>query len=370
MNGFTRIFLVVLRLAIGWHFFFEGIEKIQSWNLGPTESNRPWTSKPYLREATGPMAPWFRKQAGEADEEVLALVEVLPLPNGQDPARVPPGQRISPALDQEWNAYLERYTRHYQLSPEQRALAETRLKQAKDQAVRWLTGETEAREVERVLAGNAIKVKETGAERVKAYVASVNRLRDLELRELPALGRDVAKQKLKSLKAETTRQRTEIVTELKKILDDALAAAPPLLTEEQVKLGPVPSVDPSIPSWKIWERPPLEQIDFVTRYGLTAVGLCLLLGLFTRLACVAGAGFLLMFYLSMPPFPWLPDNPRVEGHYLFVNKNLIELLALLTLATTRSGHWLGLDGLICSLFRMMFRRKPRAEDAALSAAAR
>jgi hypothetical protein len=36
----------------------------------------------------------------------------------------------------------------------------------------------------------------------------------------------------------------------------------------------------------------------------------------------------------------------VEGHYYFVNKNLIEMLALLVLATTRSGCWLGLDGLL------------------------
>ena len=30
---------------------------------------------------------------------------------------------------------------------------------------------------------------------------------------------------------------------------------------------------------------------------------------------------------------------------LFINKNLIEMIALLALATTRSGEWVGLDGL-------------------------
>jgi hypothetical protein len=53
-----------------------------------------------------------------------------------------------------------------------------------------------------------------------------------------------------------------------------------------------------------------------------------------------------MFYLSMPPWPGLPAAPMAEGHYLFVNKNLIEMLALLCLATTRSGCWAGLDGLL------------------------
>ena len=93
----------------------------------------------------------------------------------------------------------------------------------------------------------------------------------------------------------------------------------------------------------------LDRINFVTRWGLTLVGACLLLGLFTRTSCVVAAGFLLMFYLAMPALPWLPANPRAEGHYLFINKNIIEMLALLTLATTASGRWAGLDGLIYAL---------------------
>jgi len=89
----------------------------------------------------------------------------------------------------------------------------------------------------------------------------------------------------------------------------------------------------------------LEWIDWLTKYGLFAVGLGLLAGLFTRLWCVVGAGFLLMFYLAMPPWPGLPENPKAEGHYYFINKNIIEMFALMALATTHSGRWLGLDGL-------------------------
>ena len=79
---------------------------------------------------------------------------------------------------------------------------------------------------------------------------------------------------------------------------------------------------------------------------MTAVGACLLLGLLTRTACVGGAIFLLMFTLALPALPGLPINTRAEGTYLFVNKNMIEMLALLALATTRSGRWLGLDALL------------------------
>jgi uncharacterized membrane protein YphA (DoxX/SURF4 family) len=110
-------------------------------------------------------------------------------------------------------------------------------------------------------------------------------------------------------------------------------------------MGPVPI--PVASHW--WAQDRLAWIDAITRYGLTAVGACLLLGLFTRTACLAGAAFLLLFYLAMPALPWLPESARTEGHYVFVNKNIIEMLALLTLATTRSGRWAGLDGLLYCL---------------------
>jgi hypothetical protein len=57
----------------------------------------------------------------------------------------------------------------------------------------------------------------------------------------------------------------------------------------------------------------------------------------------------------MPPLPGLPENPRAEGHYLFINKNTIEMLALLVLATTRSGSWLGLDALISCILKYLFK---------------
>ena len=59
----------------------------------------------------------------------------------------------------------------------------------------------------------------------------------------------------------------------------------------------------------------------------------------------------------MPALPWLPESPKAEGHYVFINKNLIETLALLTLATTRSGWWAGVDGLLYCLAPWHWRTK-------------
>ncbi len=80
-------------------------------------------------------------------------------------------------------------------------------------------------------------------------------------------------------------------------------------------------------------------------FGLIAIGFCLIVGFLTPLAALSAAAFLAMIYLSMPPWPGLPPNPKAEGHYLIVSKNLVELLACLVIATTPSGHWIGLDAL-------------------------
>jgi uncharacterized membrane protein YphA (DoxX/SURF4 family) len=110
--------------------------------------------------------------------------------------------------------------------------------------------------------------------------------------------------------------------------------------------------------WRQWSL--LDWSDQIVKYGVLSVGLMLLLGLFTRLACLAGAGFLLMFFLAMPPLPGWPESPRSEGHYLYVNKNIIEMLALLVLATTPSGRWCGLDGLVQFFNPWRWRKPPGA----------
>jgi uncharacterized membrane protein YphA (DoxX/SURF4 family) len=343
MNGMTRFFLVLLRFAIGWHFLFEGLDKIHSVDVGRTETNRPWTSKGYLREATGPVADYFHRQAGDTDEEALAILEVRPLKPDEDPIRVPARQRISPVLDRAWNEYFQRFVAHYQLQGGQLRMAEGKLDQAKEQAVRWLLGEGGVREVERVFGPLAtVKIKETTAQRLHDYGQKVQELRDMMNEKLPAFGRDVEKGRLASLKAEVNRMRTELLADLERPMQETLQS---VLTDEQKKMGPIPV--PVADHW--WEQGRLAWIDVITRYGLTAVGACLLLGLFTRTACLAGAAFLVLFYLAMPALPWLPESPRAEGHYVFVNKNIIEMLALLTLATTRSGFWAGLDGLLYCL---------------------
>ena len=95
--------------------------------------------------------------------------------------------------------------------------------------------------------------------------------------------------------------------------------------------------------------------DLITMWGLSIVGACLILGLFTRLASLAGIGFILLFYLSAPPLIGYFYAIPSEGSYLIVNKNLVELSALVVILLTRSGRFAGLDRIV----HAAIRRRPR-----------
>ena len=92
----------------------------------------------------------------------------------------------------------------------------------------------------------------------------------------------------------------------------------------------------------IGSSPWIGTIDVIVAITLVAVGLALMLGLFTQVACAGGVALLALFYLSAIPMSGLPE-PRMEGAYLFVNKNLIELVALAVLFTFRTGRIAGMD---------------------------
>src|SRR5262249_49413747 len=127
INRGTRFFLVLLRLAIGWHFLVEGLEKL---------NNPSWTSAPYLHAATGRLGKYFRSIGDERFLEKLKLNEkcsqelavtgasqlgltgVLPSHGPLTAASsLYPGKLgcLPPALDQDWKRYLETVEREFDL---------------------------------------------------------------------------------------------------------------------------------------------------------------------------------------------------------------------------------------------------------------
>lgn len=87
-------------------------------------------------------------------------------------------------------------------------------------------------------------------------------------------------------------------------------------------------------------------VDNANAWGLTLIGLALMLGIFTKLASWAGITMLMMYYLAYPPFGDFAYGAASEGNYLIVNKNLIEIGALLVLIFTKAGRFYGLEQLI------------------------
>ena len=90
----------------------------------------------------------------------------------------------------------------------------------------------------------------------------------------------------------------------------------------------------------------LEYVNPLNMWGLTLIGLGLVLGCFTRLSAAAGMLIVLMYYLANPPWVGYFYSIPMEGSYLIVNKNLVEIAALAVIFFTGSGRVAGLDRVI------------------------
>jgi thiosulfate dehydrogenase [quinone] large subunit len=99
-------------------------------------------------------------------------------------------------------------------------------------------------------------------------------------------------------------------------------------------------------SWLPW-------LDLLIAWSLILVGLGLMLGLCTQLACAGALAMLCLFYVSYLPTSGALE-PGAEGSYLFVNKNLVEGTAVAVLLAFRTGRMAGLD---------LLRARPRAPQA-------
>lgn len=99
----------------------------------------------------------------------------------------------------------------------------------------------------------------------------------------------------------------------------------------------------------------LKVVDFLNEWGLVLIGLGLILGMFTRVAAVAGMVLLAFYYLSHPPFIGYSYALPSEGSYFIVDKILIELIALGVMYSFPTQWIIGID-------RLMFRNKINGSD--------
>lgn len=303
--GFVAaFFLVALRMAIGWHFLYEGMEKVRSF-----QSPKPFSAEVYLRNANGPLADTFRSIIPDVDS-------VAHLDTTKSAA--------------DWKARLDAYASHYSLTADQKTAADAAYASATKKLDAWTKDRQNQEDLSKYLHE---------LEQNKAMLAN---------KQAMSYERERAQDKRKDIEAD----RKKLVASLDTIRDEIFTTVDKSLTAEQKAKGAVP---------KEWTQ--LELINFLTAWGLTLSGLSLLLGLLTPLGCLGGAYLLTMFYLAMPPLPGLPENPMAEGHYLIVNKNMIEFLACIALVFIPTSLWVGLDAV---LFGPWIRARRARREAAAS----
>ena len=77
-------------------------------------------------------------------------------------------------------------------------------------------------------------------------------------------------------------------------------------------------------------------IDAINEWGLTFLGISLILGLYVRLSASLGAVLMILYYFPVLQFPHVPP------HSYLVDEHVVYALALVVLAVFRSGRMWGL----------------------------
>jgi uncharacterized membrane protein YphA (DoxX/SURF4 family) len=343
----TAFFLVLLRLAIGWHFFYEGYHKVHSLSVGPVirdgRTVPPFSSAGYFSEGRGPLGEVMRHAIGDPDEKLLERLEVAPMPAEKESAKDNKARLVPPVIARDWEAYVGRFSTYYGLDESQRSKAQEKLQEAETKFAEWLNSGSKA--IVKTYPSGTVDVTESTPQRIEEYRSALREVHDVYAKKLPAFGRDVEKARLLKTKTDAVQLRKSLEADIDDQTELLKKSLGEILTPAQRDRDNMPEVEAPVF---------LKYLDTGTAWFLFGVGATLLLGVVTRTSCVLAAGFLLMTYLNTPAFPWLPVPPQQEGSYYFVSKNVIEMLALLTLATTPSGRWFGIDAVFHQLRRAMF----------------
>ncbi len=384
-SSLAVLFLVVLRVGIGWQLLYEGL-----WKINSLDSPAPWSAAGYLTNSMGPMRPFFRQLAGNVDNEDWLSVE---------------------RVERRWDTWAARFAAHYSRvdgidrylsgllnGPAAFAASLEKLPDGVDFAAARLQSvisyDTASKQLridgqQHMLSGEKERLLDQVADRdgaeYDAYRAALEmafsrasrlslkeRLRahlqgnpenagtiDGRIDELSLYRNMTERLEDKTFSASLSYefehlQRTQTETREKGAeLAGPIIALESELQEQAQKRIPYDVFLAAGPLPQEWTT--LRIVDMLTIGGLTGLGLLLVLGLFSRLAALGAAGMIFGFYMAMPPLPGLPEIPGPE-HSFIVNKNLIEVMALIALATIPTGVWFGLDSFLQTILR---RRKAK-----------
>lgn len=87
-------------------------------------------------------------------------------------------------------------------------------------------------------------------------------------------------------------------------------------------------------------------VDAINIYALIIIGLFLVLGLFEKIGYISAAILLVLYYLSHPASLNATYLFPPEGAYLWINKNIVMLCAVIVLLVFPTAKHIGLDRFI------------------------
>lgn len=320
--------LVALRLALGCHFLYEGLWKVNRTDFvhdARWKSEKilvdEFTAAPFLTTAKGPVADYFYAMVPDIDGRERLHIEVVE----KDKKKA----RIIKAIAKRWENVRDEFVEFYRLPDATRA---------------------KAKEICAKFEGQLSEYLDKNAGEIAAYFSSLDRFQnDPERNQDAPFQKQRRWDRMMELRGEANKWIKDIEGQERAYAQSLYS----LLDKGQRDRGLATS------NWNpfAWEQ--MKQIDFAVTFALTAIGLCLILGLCTPLAALGGACFMCFVVLTQPAFPTIyPHDPPVVGHSLLVNKDFIEMLALLVIASTRAGRWGGLDVFVSRwIVRPLFFRK-------------
>ncbi|MGL6194209.1 MAG: hypothetical protein ACRC2T_05245 [Thermoguttaceae bacterium] len=327
------ILIVLLRLVIGWHFFYEGLYKF--------DPKSGFSAKGFLGQAKGPTAPLFYSMLPDLDGvkrlailpasetenfEYNEITETLNTQNNtfdkKSAKKTVEKLPTLPAYEEAWAAYKERFLTEAELSEEQKA------------------------DVESIYGQYITALREYAAE-IEAPVAQFKASLKRHEQAVDAATNDTPHQRQRNWDAMMAyRKEAEQWTKVLDDMGDGLQSA--LGRVISPELGGMKGEIVSIPEKVIVPNPVVKSqmrlLDLSVTVGLTAIGLFMMLGLCNRLASLGAAAFLFNVCLSQFPWPTVyPPSPDMIGHFMIISKDSVELVACLVLAALPAGRWGGLD---------------------------
>ncbi|MBU2101321.1 DoxX family protein [Patescibacteria group bacterium] len=110
----------------------------------------------------------------------------------------------------------------------------------------------------------------------------------------------------------------------------------------------------TLPALYEWFASPANMgwIDFINKWGLTLLGISLILGIGVRLSSALGAVLMLSYYLPVLDFPYAGE------HSFIVDEHVIYIGVLIFFAVERAGRHFGLEKWFGKTF---FKRLPKLQ---------